>query len=380
MNSNYPYPKQEYTVLVRCFTFNHSKYIKDALNGFAMQQTKFPFVCLVIDDASTDGEQEVIKSWLEYECDMAKATHMDIPTANVIIAHHKRNKNCTIAAYLLKENLFKQREKKMKHVTPWREHCIYEAMCEGDDCWNSPLKLQKQVEYMDKHPDCVLVHTDFNTENVLTGKVKHAIWKHSRNYNQINRTWGNLLAGLIIEGRYSCLTLTCIVRISALMKVEEEKTKVTDKCLQMGDTNVWMLLSRLGEVHLIPEVTATYHIIAESATHSQDFNRIIHFYSSCIDMINAYAQYLHINEYGKRAIQTYIYFLLKDIYFDKKEYLPKIEEEVIRKETLNWHNALLRNTLHKHVFIKKIILFFIKTTIATKHNWEFTKAKYFGII
>ena len=59
-NINYPAPKQEYKVLVRCFTFNHSKYIEDTLNSFAMQQTNFPFVCLVIDDASTDGEQEVI--------------------------------------------------------------------------------------------------------------------------------------------------------------------------------------------------------------------------------------------------------------------------------------------------------------------------------
>lgn len=59
-NINYPAPKQEYKVLVRCFIFNHSKYIEYTLNGFAMQQTNFPFVCLVIDDASTDGEQEVI--------------------------------------------------------------------------------------------------------------------------------------------------------------------------------------------------------------------------------------------------------------------------------------------------------------------------------
>lgn len=380
MSSNYPYPQQDYTVLVRCFTFNHSKYIKNALNGFVMQQTEFPFVCLVIDDASTDGEQEVIKSWLECECDMAKANYIDIPTANIIIAYHKTNKNCTIAIYLLKENLFRQREKKIRHVTPWRKHCIYEAMCEGDDCWNNPLKLQKQVEYLNEHPDCVLVHTDFDTKNILTGKVKHAIWKHSKNYNQINKTWGNQLAGLIIEGRYSCLTLTCIVRLSALMKVEEEKARVTDKYLLMGDTNIWMLLSRQGEVHFIPEVTATYYIIAESATHSQDFNRVIHFYSSCIDMINIYAQYLHIDAYGKRAIQTYIYFLLKDIYLDKTEYLPKIEEEVIRKETLSWYNNLLRDTLHKPSFMKRFILIFVKATIKMKQNWDFTKAKYLGII
>lgn len=65
--SNYPYPERNYTVLVKCFTFNQSKYIKDALNGFVMQQTTFPFVCLVMDDASTDGEPKVIKSWMKLE-------------------------------------------------------------------------------------------------------------------------------------------------------------------------------------------------------------------------------------------------------------------------------------------------------------------------
>lgn len=380
MTSNYPSPEQDYTVLVRCFTFNQSKYIEDALNGFVMQQTTFPFVCLVVDDASTDGELEVIKSWMERECDMAEAKHIDIPTVGIIIVPHKTNRNCTMAVYLLKENLFRQKEKKMEHVIPWREHCRYEALCEGDDCWNNPLKLQKQVEYMDGHPNCVLVHTDFDRENVLTGKLEHAVWQHSKNYNQINREWGEQLAGLMIEGLYSCLTLTCMVRISALLKVEKEKAKVIDKKLLMGDTNLWMLLSRQGEVHLIPEVTATYHIIAESATHSRDFGRVITFYSSCIDMINAYAQYLHIKKHGERAVQTYIYFLLKDIYLDKTEYLQRINEEVVREESLYWYNTLLENTMHKSVFIKRLMLFFVKTVLKMRQDWDYFKAKYFGII
>lgn len=379
MTSNLPSPERDYTVLVRCATFNHSKYIEDALNGFVIQQTTFPFVCLVVDDASTDGEQEVIKSWMERECDMADARHFDIPTSNIIIAPHKINKNCTMAVYLLKENLYRQKELKMKHVAPWREHCRYEAMCEGDDCWNNPLKLQKQVEYMDSHPHCVLVHTDFDRKNVLTGEWEHAVWRHSKNYNQINREWGERLAGLMLEGRYSCLTLTCMVRISAFLKAEIEKAKATDKRLLMGDTNLWMLLSRQGEVHFIPEVTGTYHIIAESATHSQDFSRIITFYSSCVDMINAYARYLRISKNGERAIQTYIYFLLKDIYFDKTEYLPRINEEVVREESLCWYNALLASTMHQSDFIKRLILFFVKTVLKMGRDWNYLKARYFGI-
>ena len=104
-NIQYPGPQQEYKVLVRCFTYNQSKYIEDTLNGFAMQQTDFPFICLVMDDASTDGEQDVIKAWMEGECDMDKAEIIDIPTSVVIIVQHKINPSCTLAFYLLKQNL-----------------------------------------------------------------------------------------------------------------------------------------------------------------------------------------------------------------------------------------------------------------------------------
>ena len=55
---------QDFMVMVRCYTYNHSAYITDALNGFTMQQTNFPFVIVLVDDASTDGEQEIIQEYI----------------------------------------------------------------------------------------------------------------------------------------------------------------------------------------------------------------------------------------------------------------------------------------------------------------------------
>ena len=60
----------KWMVRVRCMTFNHASYIEDAMNGFTIQQTDFPFVCTIIDDASTDGEQEVIKNYLQDNADI----------------------------------------------------------------------------------------------------------------------------------------------------------------------------------------------------------------------------------------------------------------------------------------------------------------------
>lgn len=161
-------PKQDYKVLVRCFTYNHSKYIEDALNGFAMQKTNFPFACLVMDDCSTDGEQEVINAWMERECDMAKAEYVDLELSNVILVPHKTNSNCTFAFYLLKQNLYGIWGKRFEFVRPWRPHCNYKAFCEGDDYWIHPDKLQMQVDYLDTHPECQYVFTARYVDNEMS--------------------------------------------------------------------------------------------------------------------------------------------------------------------------------------------------------------------
>ena len=51
-------------------TYNQASYIEDAMNGFTMQQTDFPFVCIIVDDASTDGEPEVIQRYLSTYFDL----------------------------------------------------------------------------------------------------------------------------------------------------------------------------------------------------------------------------------------------------------------------------------------------------------------------
>lgn len=57
--------RYKYLVAIRCMTFLHANYITDALDGFAMQQTDFPSLVMLIDDASTDGTQDVINRYLE---------------------------------------------------------------------------------------------------------------------------------------------------------------------------------------------------------------------------------------------------------------------------------------------------------------------------
>ena len=151
------YPK--FKVCCRCFTFNHSKYITDSMNGFTMQQTSFPFVCTIVDDASTDGEQEVIRKYVEENFDFSEgsvAYHKETDYAHITYAQHKNNRNCYFAVLYLKENHYSQSKPKMGYLSEWRDMCEYESPCEGDDYWIDTRKLQKQFDLMESYQDCTL--------------------------------------------------------------------------------------------------------------------------------------------------------------------------------------------------------------------------------
>lgn len=131
MEYNYPKPDKKYKVVIICTTYNQHLYIKDALEGFIMQETNFPFVAVVVDDCSTDGNQDIIREYEQKYPDKIKGIY-------------------------LKENYFSQKKPKSPVYRDWMDAGIYIANCEGDDYWTDKKKLQRQVDFMDAHPDYVL--------------------------------------------------------------------------------------------------------------------------------------------------------------------------------------------------------------------------------
>lgn len=198
MESNQTIPiTKDYKVLVGCMTYNHSKYIVDALNGFAMQKTNFPFACIVMDDASTDGEPDVIKDWLKKECDMERADFYDLDLAYVIITPHQTNANCTMVVYLLKRNLYNDGKLKYDLVKDWGYHSEYLALCEGDDYWTDPEKLQIQSDCLDTHPEVDMCAHSFIEKNVISESAACIILKgkeHIISPEDVIANGGGLLA------------------------------------------------------------------------------------------------------------------------------------------------------------------------------------------
>ncbi len=116
-------------VSVICNTYNHEKYIKAALDGFVMQKTDFLFEVLVHDDASTDRTADIIREYEKKYPDIIKPVYQS-------------------------ENQHSQKINFCRKFQYPRAKGKYLAFCEGDDYWTDPLKLQKQFDLMETHPEC----------------------------------------------------------------------------------------------------------------------------------------------------------------------------------------------------------------------------------
>lgn len=122
-----------------CTTYNHARYVEEALHGFLMQETDFPFEIILHDDVSTDGTQAIISAY-------AERYPRIIRTVLQTVNQYSQGRTSAVVAF---------------------GYCRgrYIAFCEGDDYWTDPRKLQLQVDVMMVNPavtltfhDCLLRH------------------------------------------------------------------------------------------------------------------------------------------------------------------------------------------------------------------------------
>lgn len=256
---------QNHLVYIQSITYNHAPYINDTMNGFCIQQTSFPFIAVIIDDASTDGEQDIIMNYLIQHFDMENGDDWETEDAHFFYVQHKSNSNCYFVAILLKYNFYQIGKSKDYLFARWRDKSKYIALCEGDDYWIDPLKLQKQVDYLDEHSDCSLVYT---------------LAKISR-----NGTIGKNLAGKdyrkikFMMSENPIPTLTTLFRLSIyqnyLVDVQPEKHHWL-----MEDKPLWYYIQIHSNIHFIPEITSVYRLLEESASHSNDLEKMLRFRDS----------------------------------------------------------------------------------------------------
>lgn len=132
-------------VAIRTLVYNHEAFLRDYFEGIIMQKTNFPFIAIVHDDCSTDESAKIIR---EYAAKYPK-----------IIKPIFEEQNC------YQNGLWNEANKKMEEAY---KDAKYIAYCEGDDYWTDPNKLQRQVDFLDAHPEYAAIAENGLVQNSVS--------------------------------------------------------------------------------------------------------------------------------------------------------------------------------------------------------------------
>lgn len=255
-------------VLVRCIAYNQEKYIEETLRGFVNQKTDFSFIAIVHDDASTDETPIIIKKYAERYPDII------VPVLDDVNRHTEKT-----LTFIMDELVAAYRPK-------------YVAICEGDDFWTDPFKLQKQVQYMEEHRDCVLCHGDYE----VTNGSKRRTPAHYDDEPYFGP--GHLHT-------YNITSLTVLYRYETYKIIPNHRNYHQ---WLMGDYPLWIELSREGKFHYFPDVFGMYRVLPNSYSHSTDGERIKRFWHSWNDITKFYSEL-----YGYQYVERPVSLLYEDI-------------------------------------------------------------------
>jgi len=209
-------------VSVFCPTYNHSDYIKQCLDSIVMQITKFQFEVFVQDDASTDNSQQIIRTYSD--------------------------KHDFIIPVLHKENIFSKGGNLNEYVFN-NARGEYIAICEGDDYWTDPYKLQKQVDYLDKNKEvsiCCHWHENIDSNN----KSNKEFWDVTKCPELFDTT--DAIRGVTTHPN-TWMFRNCNLKFPSVF------TKIPG-----GDDPLLLMILNNGKGHCIKETMSAYRLHKES--------------------------------------------------------------------------------------------------------------------
>ena len=211
-------------VTIRCITYQHVNFIREAIEGFLMQETTFPVEIIIHDDASTDGTAEIVKEYA--------------------------NKHPQLFRTILqKENQYSQGPEvwaRVRNRMNEMQRGEFIAICEGDDYWISKQKLQKQVDCLRNRPNSSAVFhwvLDESSDGRLDLPAASS-----------NRDWAlNEVKTLDLLEQNVITTCSAVFR-SAMRPIFAERYNK----LPMGDWPLWIRLALQAPIFCLNERMAVY--------------------------------------------------------------------------------------------------------------------------
>lgn len=272
-------------VSITVATYQHVKYIAECLESLLMQQVNFPIEIIIGEDGSTDGTKEICQKYAEKYPNKIRLFIRDRQLSQYIDSKGKNNRF---------NGLWNRMSARGKYI----------AWCDGDDYWTDPLKLQKQVDFLEKNPDYGLVYTLSQIYYQSKGYMeeKNIGWEY--------KDYDNLLA-------YNCIpAVTTCTRREAITNYTND-VKPQQKNWLMGDYPMWLWIAYHYKIKFLPEVTSVYRVLEESASHFLNIEANERFILSTIDITKFYINkfkllpsdiYQHsLNEYYYSLYDKYIH-------------------------------------------------------------------------
>ena len=244
-----------YKVCVLCATFNHAPYITDTMDGFCRQQTDFPYLCVIVDDNSKDGEQDVIKQYLSNHFTAESIKETD--DYHLTLARHKDNKNCYFAVFLLKYNHYSIKKPIRTHYQELVSGVNYLAFCEGDDYWTDKHKLQKQADALDANPQAMMVYTNFR---IIDGEGKPISRPIIEKFPGRSHS-GDNLPTLFHYGNY-------VMALTTMYHYEVLQSDAYKNCSYSIDFATTLAAALMGDFIWLPEQTACYRSLESGMVRS----------------------------------------------------------------------------------------------------------------
>ncbi len=269
MKNNY-----KYMVCTRCATYNHALYIEDALRGFAMQETSFPVVFVIIDDASIDGEQDVLRKWASKKLvrEDGPLLWKEMHYGQLMVGQLKEKLNFTFVILLLAENHYQKGigRKKLEYITEWNDNAKYIALCEGDDYWIDPQKLQNQVLALNNNEHVTMVYTDFLTIDENGNTIIRPKYEE---YKKLYKSGDNLPN--LLKTNYP---LTCTVMIRKEVYFSEIYINAPNKF----DYSLFVAAAFMGDFVYLDNKSSCYRMNPNSLMNSS-YSIIVDLYTNATD-------------------------------------------------------------------------------------------------
>lgn len=317
--------KESPLVSIRCTVYNHEPYLRQCLDGFVMQKTNFAFEAIVHDDASTDNSAEIIREYAEKYPDIIKPIYET-------------------------ENQYSKQDGSLDRIMNEHTHGKYVAFCEGDDYWTDPLKLQKQVEILEKNSNIGLVFS----------KVKY--WSETKQiFEQVFGEKTNFKK-LLYEGN-TIPTLSVCIRKEIIIDYYKNIRPSTYNWL-MGDYPLWIYCAKYYNLYFIDDILGIYRILNESASHSSSPDKRINFSESCSEIREFFHDYFKIDDTAffiknqrQRILDLYVICMEYDLNIDlvRKE-LVKIKFRDYNFKTFFIRISVLNRNLSKLLWKLKNII------------------------